>query len=249
MTQPGESQVAMDGFAAGLGDARDWPLGCLPADWAASLRGRVDLPALARLRAFLVGEQQAGKIIYPPAADIFAALRQTPLARVRVVILGQDPYHGEGQAHGFAFSVRPGVKIPSSLRNIFTEFESDIGGRRKADGNLVSWAEAGVLLLNTVLTVAAGLPNSHARRGWEGFTDAVVSVVKEQVPHAVFMLWGKPAEAKAGLVDTARHLVLRSSHPSGLSARRTAAPFIGARPFSKANAFLEAHGIAPVFTV
>ena len=231
-----------------LSAATDWPLRCLPRDWADSLHNHLDLATLARLRSFLAAEIAAGKTIYPPPREIFAALHHTALSRVRVVILGQDPYHGEGQAHGLAFSVRPGVKIPSSLRNIFTEYENDLGIARPKDGSLLRWADAGVLLLNTVLTVQADTANAHAKRGWEGFTDAVVHVVKAQVPHAVFMLWGKPAEAKAGLIDTTRHLVVRSSHPSGLSARRTAAPFIGSRPFSKANEFLTAHGYGAVFT-
>jgi len=225
-------------YAAGLGAAADWPLAALPPDWAAVLRPLIAASQLAALRARLVTEAQAGATIYPPAAEIFAALHHTRLAALRCVILGQDPYHGAGQAHGLAFSVRPGVKIPSSLRNIFTELRDDLGGPVPADGCLIPWAERGVLLLNTVLSVRAGEPNSHAGLGWEQFSDAVITAVKQHCPRAVFLLWGKPAERKAGLIDATRHLVIRSSHPSGLSARRTAAPFIGSRCFSRANGFL-----------
>ena len=216
-----------------MGDVR------LDPSWLGPLRREFDSPYMHDLRAFLQAERAAGTRIFPPAREWFAALDLTPLDRVRVVILGQDPYHGEGQAHGLCFSVRPGVAIPPSLRNIYREMESDLGIAPAAHGHLRHWAEQGVLLLNTTLTVRQGSPTSHAGRGWERFTDAVIAVVNASAAPTVFMLWGSHAQKKAARVDAARHCILRSVHPSPLSAH---GGFFGCRHFSRANAFLESHG-------
>ncbi len=198
---------------------------------------------MADLCAFLKAERDAGVDVFPPRADRFAALDLTPLDRVRVVILGQDPYHGAGQAHGLCFSVKPGVRVPPSLVNIYKELDSDLGIPRAGHGYLRHWAEQGVLLLNTTLTVRAGVAGSHAGRGWERFTDAVIRLVDAGPEPVVFMLWGAQAQKKAAFVDATRHCVLRSVHPSPLSAR---GGFFGSRPFSRANAFLVAHGRPPI---
>ncbi|UFN50904.1 uracil-DNA glycosylase [Roseomonas sp. OT10] len=194
---------------------------------------------MAPLRRFLAGELEAGSGFLPEPGCLFAALDQTPLADLRVVILGQDPYHGPGQAHGLSFSVRPGVAIPSSLRNIFKELRDDLGIPPPADGTLTGWARQGVLLLNTVLSVSPGRAGSHAGKGWEHFTDAVIAAADQAAPHAVFILWGAHAQRKAAMVREGRHAVLRSPHPSGLSAHRG---FFGSRPFSRANTFLRSWG-------
>ena len=198
---------------------------------------------IPRLEAFLESEEAAGKTIYPPAHDRFRALELTPLDAVRVVILGQDPYHGPGQAHGLAFSVRPGVRPPPSLRNIYKELESDLGIVRPAHGVLERWARQGVLLLNTVLTVEAGRAASHRGRGWEELTDAIVRAVAARTDPAAFLLWGNHAQRKAGFIrDVAqggRHLVLKAPHPSPLSARTG---WFGSRHFSRTNAFLARNG-------
>lgn len=211
--------------------------------WAEALGPVFEQPAMAALRDFLKTEKAAGKRILPHSADWFTALKLTPLDKVRVVILGQDPYHGPGQAHGLSFSVRPGVAVPPSLRNIYKELHSDLGIAPPAHGFLEHWARQGVLLLNAVLTVEQGRAAAHAGRGWEALTDAVVHAVAEQGPPSVFMLWGAHAQKKAGFVrDLAaggRHLVLKSRHPSPLSAH---SGWFGSRPFSQANAFLEAQG-------
>ncbi|MCK8787804.1 uracil-DNA glycosylase [Roseomonas sp. NAR14] len=225
------------------GPSGDWPLSRLSPAWAAALRDRLDLARLALLRAHLAAALAEGRRVYPPPPLIFAALDRTPPDEVRVVILGQDPYHGPGQAHGLSFSVQPGVPLPPSLRNIFRELGSDLGLHPPASGSLLRWADQGVLLLNAVLTVEEGQANSHAGRGWEGFTDAVIRVVNDTVPHAAFVLWGAYAQKKAAFVDAGRHLVLRSVHPSGLSARRG---FFGSRPFSQVNAWLRAHGLGEI---
>ncbi|KQS05091.1 uracil-DNA glycosylase [Sphingomonas sp. Leaf357] len=215
----------------------------LPESWLAPLRGEFDQPYMAALKNFLAAERAAGKRIFPPPADWFRALDLTPLDQVRVVILGQDPYHGEGQAHGLCFSVRPEVRTPPSLVNIYKEIEADLGVPRAAHGVLEHWAEQGVLLLNTVLTVEMGLAASHRDRGWERFTDKVIAAVNAKAEAVVFMLWGAHAQKKAALIDDVasggRHLVLKAAHPSPLSAHNG---FFGSRPFSQANAFLEAHG-------
>ncbi|MEN9887282.1 MAG: uracil-DNA glycosylase [Pseudomonadota bacterium] len=179
---------------------------------------------------------QAGAVIYPPQP--LRALALTPLDRVRVVILGQDPYHGPGQAEGLAFSVARGVRPPPSLRNIHQEVVRDLGGSLPAHGSLVSWAEQGVLLLNTCLTVEDGAPASHARFGWGGLTDALIEACSEQGPRKAFLLWGAHAQAKAPLIDSTRHLVLQANHPSPLSARRPPVPFVGCGHFGAVNRWL-----------
>ena len=211
----------------------------LDPSWRAALRDELEAPYMTELDAFLANEAKAGYRVFPPPAARFAALNATPLDRVRVVILGQDPYHGEAQAHGLAFSVPPGVRPPPSLINIFKE----LGIREPRHGTLSSWAAQGVLLLNSVLTVRMGSPGSHAGRGWERFTDAVIRAVDARSEPAVFMLWGKYAQAKAAFVDPARHLVLAAPHPSPFSA---ASGFFGCDHFERANAFLESRGQPPV---
>lgn len=208
--------------------------------WAEALRDELPAAYVAELQAFLAAEAAAGKRVYPPAADRFRALELTPLPQVRVVILGQDPYHRAGQAHGLSFSVPPGVRRPPSLTNIYKELHADLGIVPAPHGFLESWARQGVLLLNTVLTVEEGRAGSHRGRGWERFTDAVVRSVAERDAPSVFMLWGAHAQAKAGFVEgVRRHLVLTAPHPSPLSAYTG---WFGSGHFSKANAFLESHG-------
>lgn len=198
---------------------------------------------MARLRAFLMAERAAGKVIHPPPDQWFAALDATPPEAVRVVILGQDPYHGPGQAHGLAFSVAPGVRVPPSLANIYKELDSDLGIPPARHGCLMPWAEQGVLLLNSVLTVESGQAASHHGRGWEALTDAVVAHVAARDMPAVFILWGAHAQKKAARVDLSRHLVIASAHPSPLSAH---SGFFGSRPFSRTNAYLEAQSLRPI---
>ena len=198
---------------------------------------------MQQLAAFLRTEMQAGKKIYPPPRRIFAALDATPFDRVKVVILGQDPYHGPGQAHGLCFSVLPGVPIPPSLQNIFSELESDLGIARPAHGCLLPWARQGVLLLNAVLTVENGKAGSHQGRGWEGFTDAAIEQLNRERTGIVFLLWGSPAQSKGRLIDTQRHRVLKAPHPSPLSAYRG---FFGCRHFSLTNQWLGEIGQAPI---
>lgn len=218
----------------------------IPESWRAALE-----PVLASLEARQLGgwlraEEEAGRTIYPPRGSRLHALELTPLDAVKVVILGQDPYHGPGQAMGLSFSVPRGVPPPPSLANIYKELASDCGVGRPAHGDLTAWAKQGVLLLNASLTVEAGKAGSHAGRGWEAITDAAVAAVAERQEPAVFILWGSHAQAKAAripaLADT-RHCLIRSPHPSPLSAHRG---FFGSRPFSRANVFLEGQGIAPV---
>lgn len=215
----------------------------LDDSWKTALSAEFSAPYMTELRAFLQSEIDAGKQIFPNEPDRFAALELTPLDQVKVVILGQDPYHGDGQAHGLCFSVQPDVRTPPSLKNIYKELESDLGIARAGHGNLVSWAMQGVLLLNSVLTVERGLPASHRGRGWERFTDAVIAQVNELEHPVVFLLWGAYAQKKAQFVDTSRHLVLKAAHPSPLSAHNG---FLGCRHFSQANAFLAANGMEPI---
>lgn len=215
----------------------------LHPSWLEPLRQEFDQPYMAELKRFLLGERAAGKRIFPAGCDWFRALDLTPLDEVKVVILGQDPYHGPGQAHGLCFSVPEGVRPPPSLVNIYKELEADLGIARPVHGFLEHWARQGVLLLNSVLTVEMGLAASHRDRGWERFTDAVVRLVNAKPQPVVFMLWGSYAQKKASFVDTARHLVLKAPHPSPLSAH---SGFLGCRHFSKANAFLESKGMAPI---
>jgi uracil-DNA glycosylase len=215
--------------------------------WLAPLQREFDQPYMAALKAFLVAEKTAGKAIFPPGSLWFRALDLTPLPQVRVVILGQDPYHGPGQAHGLCFSGPPGVRPPPSLVNIFKELKSDLGIDPPRHGFLESWAKQGVLLLNSVLTVESGQAASHKERGWERFTDAVIAQVAAKPEPVVFLLWGSYAQKKAAFVtDVAQggqHLVLKAAHPSPLSAHNG---FLGCRHFSKANAFLEQHGLPPI---
>ncbi len=211
----------------------------LPESWRVPLAGLLDSPALVGLQAFLQAAQAAGEPVLPPPAAWFQALQLTPPHEVRIVILGQDPYHGLGQAHGLSFSVPPGVKVPPSLRNIYKELAADLGFAPPRHGHLEAWARQGVLLLNTTLTVGPGKPGSHAGKGWEALTDEVVKLVSRQSKPSVFMLWGRHAQQKEGLVDVSRHLVLKAAHPSPLSAHNG---FLGCRHFSRANAFLKASG-------
>jgi uracil-DNA glycosylase len=219
----------------------------LHESWKGPLPPEFDAPYMAALRQFLVEQRGQGRRIFPAASEWFRALDLTPLDKVRVVILGQDPYHGPGQAHGLCFSVRPGVPPPPSLVNIYKELHSDLGLERPAHGFLEHWAQQGVLLLNSVLTVEMAQAASHRDRGWEKFTDAVIRLVNAKSDPVVFLLWGSYAQKKAAFVDSTdkggRHLVLKAPHPSPLSAYNG---FFGCRHFSKANAFLEAHGMAPI---
>lgn len=215
----------------------------LHESWKTPLKPEFDGPYMKELKAFLLAEKAKGKRIFPKGSEYFRALDLTPLETVRVVILGQDPYHGEGQAHGLCFSVRPGIRTPPSLVNIYKELESDLGIVPARHGFLEHWAKQGVLLLNSVLTVEMARAASHQGKGWERFTDAIVRAVNERVQPVVFLLWGSYAQKKAAFVDTKRHCVLKAAHPSPLSAHNG---FFGCRHFSKANAFLEARGLAPV---
>jgi uracil-DNA glycosylase len=215
----------------------------LHESWKAPLADQFTSPAMVALKAFLLTEKAAGKQIFPKASAWFRALDLTPLDQVRVVILGQDPYHGPGQAHGLCFSVLPGVRPPPSLINIYKELESDLGLTRPTHGFLESWATQGVLLLNSVLTVEMGQAASHQRRGWEGFTDAVIRAINARAEPVVFLLWGAYAQKKAAFVDVSRHLVLKAAHPSPLSAHNG---FLGCKHFSKANAFLIEQGQPPI---
>jgi uracil-DNA glycosylase len=215
----------------------------IPESWRAVLDPVLAAPEARRLGGWLIAEEAAGKAIYPPRGCRLKALELTPLGSVRVVILGQDPYHGPGQAMGLCFAVPKGAAVPPSLANIYKELASDLGLPRPAHGDLSHWARQGVLLLNTSLTVEHGKAGSHAGRGWEAITDAAVAAVAARAAPSVFILWGSHAQAKAAgipeLQGATRHLVIRSPHPSPLSAYRG---FFGSRPFSRANAFLTSHG-------
>ncbi|MDP3907839.1 uracil-DNA glycosylase [Novosphingobium sp.] len=215
----------------------------VPPSWRAALAPVLASEPARQLGTFLTAQEAEGKVIYPPRGSRLAALDLTPLDRVKVVILGQDPYHGAGQAHGLSFSVEPGVKVPPSLVNIYKELEADLALPRPNHGNLTGWARQGVLLLNAALTVEDGKPASHQGKGWEAITDAVVAAVAAKAEPCVFMLWGgharKKAERVAGLGPDSPHLILTAPHPSPLSAHTG---WFGSRHFSQANAFLEAHG-------
>ena len=219
------------------------PDNALPPSWRAALEPVLNSKEARRVGGWLRAEEAAGRVIYPPRGARLRALELTPLDAVKIVILGQDPYHGPGQAHGLAFSVPDGVRVPPSLANIYKELETDLGVPITRNGNLEHWARAGVLLLNNALTVEEGRAGSHQSLGWEQITDAAVAAVAERTEPSVFILWGSHAQAKAarvaGLGPDGRHLVIRSPHPSPLSAHRG---FFGSRPFSKANAFLERNG-------
>lgn len=218
----------------------------LHQSWLGPLRSEFDEPYMQALKTFLAKERQSGQRVFPRPSEWFRALDLTPLDQVRVVILGQDPYHGEGQAHGLAFSVQPGVRPPPSLVNIYKEMATDLGVAPPGHGLLDHWARQGVLLLNSVLTVRMGQAASHQGRGWERFTDAVIRAVAAKPEPVVFILWGAYAQKKAGFVremGEGRHCVLTSVHPSPLSAR---GGFFGSKPFSKANDFLVEHGREPI---
>ena len=238
--------------SAGTADAADRVR--LHESWKSALGAEFESGYMRKLRSFLLAEKQARRTVFPKGGEIFAALDATPLDAVKVVIIGQDPYHGPRQAHGLCFSVREGVPLPPSLVNIFKEINTDMAdddvpcGRRDGavpagKGCLTPWARQGVLLLNAVLTVAAGRAGSHQGRGWETFTDRVVEVVNREREHVVFLLWGSYAQKKGAAVDLSRHLVLAAPHPSPLSAARG---FFGCRHFSKANEYLVRHGIMPI---
>lgn len=214
----------------------------LPEDWKKALKASLDSPSFQELERFVAKEREEATV-FPSEEDLFSAFRLTPYADVRVLLLGQDPYHGPGQAHGLAFSVKPGVPSPPSLVNIFKELEADVKVPRPKDGSLMAWAEQGVLLLNAVLTVQQAKPNSHAGHGWEDFTDAVIRAVSEKTEPVVFLLWGKYAQKKKKLIDASRHVVIEGTHPSPLSA---SSGFFGSKPFSAVNKALESKGRPPI---
>lgn len=214
----------------------------LEASWLAVLKDEFDKDYMKNLKTFLVEEQQQ-HTVYPPNAEIFAAFDHTPFDKVRVVILGQDPYHGPGEAHGLSFSVKKGIRVPPSLRNIYKELHSDLELPIPPHGNLSEWAERGVLLLNTVLTVRHKTANSHQKKGWEQLTDKAISELSTRRENIVFILWGSKAKAKLGLIDENKHHVIQSAHPSPLAVRYG---FFGSKPFSKTNAFLKSIGATPI---
>ncbi len=215
----------------------------LEPSWLARLGGEFEQPYMQQLRAFLLAEKRAGKRIFPAGNEFFNAFTHTPLDKVKVVILGQDPYHGEGQAHGLCFSVRPGVKIPPSLQNIYKEIHDELGLPIPGHGHLTAWADRGVLLLNSVLSVECARAASHQGQGWETFTDRVIEVINREREGVVFMLWGSYAQRKGAIIDAARHCVLKAPHPSPLSAHRG---FFGCGHFRAANDYLAARGETPV---
>jgi uracil-DNA glycosylase len=215
----------------------------LDPEWLQLLKAEFDEPYMKQLRAFLASEKAAGKVIYPPGTLWFNALNHTPFSKVKVVILGQDPYHGPHQAHGLCFSVQEGIQPPPSLINIFTEIKRDLGLEQPSRGDLTAWADQGVLLMNAVLTVEHSKAGSHQGKGWETFTDRVVALLNEQCEHLVFLLWGSYAQKKGALIDRKKHLVLTSPHPSPLSAYRG---FIGNAHFSKTNDYLKAKGLGVI---
>ena len=216
----------------------------LDESWKYNLAEFLLSPQMDALRDFLLQEKQQNKVIYPPSSLIFNALNTTPLNQVKVVIIGQDPYHGPNQAHGLSFSVQRGVALPPSLRNIFHELHTDLGVPIPRHGDLTHWAEQGVLLLNSVLTVEAGQPTSHQKQGWEDFTDHVIDVLNQQREHIVFILWGAYAQRKGQRIDPNKHLILKAAHPSPLAAYRGG--FFGCKVFSKSNNYLKQNGIEPI---
>ncbi len=217
-------------------------MGAINNDWLDALREEFRKPYYAQLHKKVLEEYRT-HVIFPPADDIFNAFHLTPLRNVKVVILGQDPYHNVGQAHGLCFSVKPDVEIPPSLVNIYKELQDDIGCTIPNHGYLTKWAEQGVLMLNTVLTVRAHQANSHHGIGWEEFTDAAIRAVNAQDRPIVYILWGRPAQAKKAMLNNPKHLILEAPHPSPLSAYRG---FFGSKPFSQANEFLKANGVEPI---
>lgn len=213
-----------------------------PNDWQEVIGEEFDKPYYLKLREFLK-EQYATETVYPPKDEIWSAFEHTAYNEVKVVILGQDPYHGPGQAHGLSFSVKPGVRIPPSLRNMFKEMKDDIGCEIPQQGTLIKWADQGVMMLNTVLTVRQGEANSHRGKGWETFTDEVIRKLSARKEPVIFVLWGKPAQLKKGLIALERHDVIEAPHPSPLSASRG---FFGSKPYSKVNSLLQKRGEAPI---
>jgi uracil-DNA glycosylase len=211
--------------------------------WKHLLASELKAPYMQELQSFLLKEKKLKKVIYPKESDVFAALNFTPFDQVKVVILGQDPYHGPDQAHGLCFSVKPGIKVPPSLVNIFKELKDDLGITPPTNGSLESWAKQGVLLLNNVLTVEDGKAASHHLKGWEEFTNKIIELLNDQKKNLVFILWGAPAQKKAKGVNEEKHFVLKSPHPSPLSSYRG---FFGSKPFSQTNAYLESKGISPI---
>lgn len=242
-TAPPTDPVSPDPAAPSQPLAADADRVRLEPSWKRRVGDYLQREEMRALAGFLRERQAAGASLHPDPADIFAAFQATPFDAVKVVILGQDPYHGPGQAHGLSFSVRPGVPVPPSLLNIYKELERDLGIARPAHGYLLPWAQRGVLLLNSVLTVESGRPGSHQGRGWEGFTDHVIQALDRGREYLVFLLWGSYAQAKGRVIDTSRHRVLRAPHPSPLSAHRG---FSGCGHFSAANHYLARHGVAPV---
>ncbi|WP_370693341.1 uracil-DNA glycosylase [Oceanobacter sp. 4_MG-2023] len=217
--------------------------GALDSSWQQVLGDELNQPYMRQLREFLAMEKAAGKVIFPPGPFIFNAFNHTPFEQVRVVIIGQDPYHGPGQAHGLSFSVQSGTRIPPSLANIFKEMEADLGIRMSGSGDLTPWADQGVLLLNATLTVEQARAGSHQKKGWERFTDTVIQRLNEQRDGLVFVLWGSYAQKKGAMIDQNKHLVLKSVHPSPLSAHRG---FFGQKPFSRINQYLVSRGQPPI---
>ncbi len=215
----------------------------LEQSWMEALGQEFEKPYMQQLRAFLREQKDQQKVIYPRTKDVFQAFAITPFDKVKVLLLGQDPYHGVGQAHGLCFSVQPGVKCPPSLMNIYKELKTDLGIEAPSNGCLIPWAEQGVLLLNSVLTVESAKAGSHQGKGWELFTDKVVEVLNTQKKGLVFLLWGAYAQRKGQLIDRSRHCVLESTHPSPFSAHQG---FLGSRPFSKTNAYLQAQDQSPI---
>ena len=215
----------------------------LEQSWMALLGQELEKPYMQQLRAFLRAQKDERKVIYPKTENVFQAFALTPFDKVKVVILGQDPYHGAGQAHGLCFSVQPGVKCPPSLVNIYKELKADLGIQPSINGCLIPWAEQGVLLLNSVLTVESGQAGSHQGKGWELFTDKVIEILNTQKKGLVFLLWGAYAQRKGQFIDTGKHCVLQSTHPSPFSAHQG---FLGSKPFSKTNRYLEAQESPPI---
>ncbi len=215
----------------------------LEKSWKELLGSELKKTYMSDLRTFLVQEEKAQKTVYPQSQDILAALNLTPFDQVKVVILGQDPYHGPNQAHGLCFSVKPGVKIPPSLVNIFKELKDDLGITPPIHGCLDAWGKQGVLLLNNVLTVEDGKAGSHHLKGWEQFTDKIIELLNEKKENLVFILWGSPAQKKAQKVDSKKHFIIKSVHPSPLSSYRG---FFGSKPFSQTNTYLNSKGIKPI---
>ena len=219
------------------------PKANLHPEWMSILGPEFEKPYMHELRSFLMQEKKLGKTIYPEGSKVFEAFNLTPFSKVKVVIIGQDPYHGENQAHGLSFSVKPGINVPPSLVNIYKELQYDIGLKPPGHGFLESWAKQGVLLLNAVLTVEKGKAASHQKKGWEQFTDQAIMQLSSQREHLVFILWGSYAQKKGAYIDRSKHLVLESPHPSPLAAHRG---FFGTRPFSQANRYLVTNDGTPV---